>query len=155
MANVTTYYSPAVIIAEISSLRLRDKTAFVGWSTQNVTNFVLTFTLPYLSGPAKPTAGLGAKVAFIYGFIGWCGVIWAYFYAPELKGRSLEEIDEMLRAGVSARKSKGSYSAKRPYLGQTVTDFNFTAWQSSQNSMASRNTQFDDNKDCPEHKETA
>lgn len=79
----------------------------VGWSTQNITNFVFAFTLPYLAGPSTPSADLGAKVAFIYSALGWVGVIWAYFFVPELQDRSLEEIDEMLRLKVPARKTKG------------------------------------------------
>lgn len=80
-----------------------------GWSTQNVTNFIFAFTLPYLSGPSAPSADLGAKVAFIYSALGWMGVVWAYFFVPELKDRSLEEIDEMLRLKVPARKTKGGF----------------------------------------------
>lgn len=78
----------------------------VGWTTQNITNFLISFTVPYLTGPSHPTANLGARVGFIYAFFGWVGVFWTYFYAPELGKRSLEEIDEMLRLKVPARKTK-------------------------------------------------
>ncbi|KAL3481281.1 hypothetical protein BJX99DRAFT_253585 [Aspergillus californicus] len=37
-----------VMVAEVPSPRLRDKTLFVAWMTQNVFDFLTTFTLPYL-----------------------------------------------------------------------------------------------------------
>jgi hypothetical protein len=33
-------------------------------------------------------------------------VVWIYFFVPETKDRTLEEIDEMFEAGVPARKFK-------------------------------------------------
>jgi MFS transporter, SP family, sugar:H+ symporter len=73
------------------------------WSVQNVVNFVTSFTVPYLTDAGY--ANLGAKVGFIYGTAAVTAVAWAYFYYPELTGRSLEEIDEMLRQGVPARET--------------------------------------------------
>ncbi|KAJ5175773.1 uncharacterized protein N7482_001650 [Penicillium canariense] len=93
----------ALTPAEIPSLSLREKTAMMGWSVQNLTNFVSTFTVPYLINAGH--GNLHAKVGFVYGAIGMVGVIWAFFYYPELKGRSLEEIDEMLRQKIPARKT--------------------------------------------------
>lgn len=99
------FYRSNLTPAEIPSPRLREKTAMVAWTVQNLTNFITTFTLPYLLGPGY--ASLGAKVGFIYGSIGIVGCIWAFFYYPELKGRSLEEIDLMFIENVPARHTRG------------------------------------------------
>lgn len=100
---------PVITTAEIPALKLRDKTAMIAGTVQNATNFVVSFTVPYLLNPGY--ANLSGKVGFIYGAIGLLGVAWAYFFLPELKGRSLEEIDEMLREKVPARKTKGQCSS--------------------------------------------
>lgn len=71
------------------------------FTVQNLTNFVTTFTLPYLMNPGY--ANLGAKVGFIYGSFAFVACIWAFFYYPELKGRSLEEIDLMFEERFPAR----------------------------------------------------
>ncbi|PCH00783.1 Major facilitator superfamily domain, general substrate transporter [Penicillium occitanis (nom. inval.)] len=88
--------------AEVPALRLRDKSAVIGWTFQNLAAFVVTFTVPYLIDASY--ANLQSKLGFIYGAIGVLGLIWAYFSFPELMGRSLEEIDEMFVAKLPARK---------------------------------------------------
>ena len=61
------------------------------WSVQNLTNFVTSFTVPYLMDPGY--GNLGARVGLIYGGFGIIACIWAYMFYPELKGRSLDEVD--------------------------------------------------------------
>ena len=99
------FYRAPVTGAEAPALRLRDKAAIVGWSTQNVMAFLVTFTVPYLL--QAPYAALGSKVGFIYG--GFCviALVWAWFCFPELRGRSLEEIDEMFQLKLPTRQFKG------------------------------------------------
>jgi Sugar (and other) transporter len=99
------FYRAPVTGAEVPALRLRDKAAIVGWSTQNVMAFLVTFTVPYLL--QAPYAALGSKVGFIYG--GFCvmALLWAWFCFPELRGRSLEEIDEMFQLKLPTRQFKG------------------------------------------------
>ncbi|CAK7242827.1 MAG: hypothetical protein STHCBS139747_004329 [Sporothrix thermara] len=89
-----------VTSSEVPSLRLRDKSISLAWNVQNVSNFLVSFTLPYLLNAGY--ANLGSKVGFIYGSIGLAGVVWGFFFLPELKGRSLEEIDEMFAEKVPA-----------------------------------------------------
>ncbi|KAL1897614.1 hypothetical protein Sste5346_003920 [Sporothrix stenoceras] len=105
--------------AEIPSLKLRDKTAMAGWSAQNLTNFVASFTAPYLMD--KGYANLQSKIGFIYGGIGIVGCIWAYFYYPELKSRSLEEIDEMMRHNIPAWKTK-DWVVPEDSIGHRLTE---------------------------------
>ncbi len=91
--------------AECPALDYRDKTANIGWNVQNAANFVVAFTIPYLLN--ADGANLGSKLGFIYGAIALLGLIWAFFYLPELGGRSLEEIDEMFEQKIPARMSRG------------------------------------------------
>ncbi|KAK1842858.1 hypothetical protein CCHR01_14501 [Colletotrichum chrysophilum] len=93
----------AITPAEVPSPRLRGKTAMMAWTVNNFSNFIATFTLPYLMNPGY--GNLGPKVGFIYGSFSLISVVWAFFYFPELKGRTLDEVDMMFRANVPARKT--------------------------------------------------
>ncbi|CAK7227493.1 hypothetical protein SBRCBS47491_006586 [Sporothrix bragantina] len=108
-----------VTSSEVPSLRLRDKSICMSWSVQNVSNFLVSFTLPYLLGAGY--ADLGSKVGFIYGSIGLVGIIWGYFFLPELKGRSLEEIDEMFAEKVPARKTRDWISSNPDSIGVQIS----------------------------------
>ncbi|KAH9228659.1 hypothetical protein K456DRAFT_1753341 [Colletotrichum gloeosporioides 23] len=93
----------AITPAEVPSPRLRGKTAMMAWTVNNFSNFIATFTLPYLMNPGY--GNLGPKVGFIYGSFSLISVVWGFFYFPELKGRTLDEVDMMFRANVPARKT--------------------------------------------------
>lgn len=84
------------------AVSLREKSSTVGWTLQNLWNFVVSFVVPYLLN--DDYAGLHSKVGFIFGAICFAGVAWAWFCFPEVKGRSFEEIDEMFLAQLPARK---------------------------------------------------
>ena len=62
--------------------------------------FTVTFAIPYLIKPQY--ANLGAKVAFIFGGFVTFYFIWAIFCLPEVKGRSLEEIEELFQEDIKA-----------------------------------------------------
>ncbi|KAF5516570.1 Major facilitator-type transporter ecdD [Colletotrichum siamense] len=93
----------AVTPAEVPSPRLRGKTAMMAWTVNNFSNFIATFTLPYLMNPGY--GNLGPKVGFIYGSFSLISVVWGFFCFPELKGKTLDEVDMMFRANVPARKT--------------------------------------------------
>ncbi|TPX07934.1 uncharacterized protein E0L32_010389 [Thyridium curvatum] len=103
---ITAFASTTTVVqAEVPHTTLRDKSMMVFWTFNNIFNFAATFTLPYLL--KAPYANLQSRVGFIYGATSLLALIWGYFYLPDLKGRSLEEIDEMFEARVPARKSRG------------------------------------------------
>lgn len=58
-----------------------------------ISAFVNNYSVPYLLN--KPGAGLGAKVGYIFAAISICAFLFTVFFVPELKGRSLEEVDEL------------------------------------------------------------
>ncbi|KAJ5380981.1 uncharacterized protein N7496_003409 [Penicillium cataractarum] len=49
---------------------------------------------------------LGARYGYIWAASNLCCVVFFYFFMPEMKGRSLEELDEIFAARVPARKFK-------------------------------------------------
>jgi len=64
-------------------------------------NFLVNFTIPYLLN--APYAALDSKVGFISGGFSFLSIFLVYFFVPECRGRSLEEIDMVFHEGVSIR----------------------------------------------------
>ncbi|KAF4336084.1 hexose transporter 2 [Fusarium beomiforme] len=91
-----------VILSEVASSHIKEKTNLLASVISVLTTFATSFTLPYLL--SKPYAALGAKVGFIYGSFCIAMVVLAYFFIPELKGRSLEEVDQLFAGGQPLRK---------------------------------------------------
>ncbi|KAF4452185.1 Hexose transporter 2 [Fusarium austroafricanum] len=91
-----------VVLSEAASSHIKEKTNLIASAISVLTTFVTSFTLPYLLH--KGYAGRGAKVGFIYGSICVAMVVLAYFFIPELKGRSLEEFGQLFASGQPFRK---------------------------------------------------
>ncbi|KAH7121082.1 general substrate transporter [Dendryphion nanum] len=90
------------VATEIVSSRLRAWTV----GTANALGYFLAwlagFCSPYFINPQD--LNWGPKYTYIWAGSNFLCVIFFYFMIPEMKGRSLEELDEIFEAGVSARK---------------------------------------------------
>ncbi|GAA5828528.1 hypothetical protein JCM11251_000836 [Rhodosporidiobolus azoricus] len=86
-----------VITAEILPNAARAKGVSLTTGTQWLFNFGIGYATPYMvdSGPGR--AGLGAKVFWIWGGCCLFAIAFAYFFIPETKGLSLEQIDILYR----------------------------------------------------------
>lgn len=98
-----------VVVSEVASQRVREKTNLLACVVSVITTFGTSFTVPYLVG--KDYANLGGKVGFIYGSFCFAMVVVTWFVIPELKGRTLEEVDQLFESGVPLRKF-GSVATK-------------------------------------------
>lgn len=87
---------------ELASQRLRSHTFGLATALGFFGAWLTTFTAPYFINPLK--LGWGPKYGYIW--TGSCAIAgtWIWFYLPEVKGRTLEQIDEMFEARVPARK---------------------------------------------------
>ncbi|CAK7233199.1 hypothetical protein SCUCBS95973_008513 [Sporothrix curviconia] len=87
-----------ILGSEVPAQGLRDKTLSTSiWCSYG--NGLLII----MSGPYIVDAGygnLGTKIDYVFGVVSIIAVVWTYFMAPELKGRSLEEIDYMFQERV-------------------------------------------------------
>ena len=90
------------ITAEVPAAEVRDTTYATGSFLAVATQAAVTFSLPYLLD--EPYAGLGPKVGFIFGGLTAISVLFAFFFIPECKGKSLEEIDVLFNNNVPVRK---------------------------------------------------
>ncbi|KAI0467669.1 MFS monosaccharide transporter-like protein [Xylaria cf. heliscus] len=87
---------------ELASQRLRSHTFGLATAIGFFGAWLTTFTAPYFINPMK--LGWGPKYGYIW--TGSCIIAgtWVWLYLPEVKGRTLEQIDEMFEARVPARK---------------------------------------------------
>ncbi|ETI23910.1 hypothetical protein G647_05717 [Cladophialophora carrionii CBS 160.54] len=87
---------------ELPTQRLRSHTFGLAAAIGFLGAWLTTFTAPYFINPASLDWGPR------YGYIWFpsCAVsaLWVFFFLPEVKGRTLEEIDEMFEAKLPARK---------------------------------------------------
>ncbi|KIX10583.1 uncharacterized protein Z518_01667 [Rhinocladiella mackenziei CBS 650.93] len=95
-----------VVTTELPALRLRDYTLRVGFVVNVVMNFAVNFSIPYLIDAKY--AGLDSKVGFIFGAIAVLAFLFTWFFVPECKGKTLEQVDIMFNNGIALRKF-GSY----------------------------------------------
>jgi len=76
--------------SEISTLPLRATVQGILFITQMTSVWIVGFVVPYLINP--DAANLGAKIAYIFFGFGVIFCVLLYFYIPETKGLSFEEV---------------------------------------------------------------
>jgi SP family sugar:H+ symporter-like MFS transporter len=81
---------PYIILGEVSSRTVVEKTNSLAVSLPVVTALLVSFTVPYLIGVEH--ANLGGKVGFIYGSISIVVAILTFIVIPETKGPKLGAI---------------------------------------------------------------
>ncbi|KAJ3533501.1 hypothetical protein NM208_g7959 [Fusarium decemcellulare] len=100
-----------VLLGEVSSLALRARTTALATATQAIFGIIMFFAVPYM---VNPDAGnLVGKVGFIFGGLSSIASVICFFYIPELKQRSYQEIDAMFFRRVPPRQM-GSYQFGQP-----------------------------------------
>lgn len=90
-----------VVLGETSSTTLKAHTMAIAAATQAVMGLAMNFAIPYMVNPDE--ANLRGKVGFVFGGLAVIGLIWSWFFVPELKGRTYDEIDRMFQAKVPPR----------------------------------------------------
>ncbi|KAI1862933.1 hypothetical protein JX265_008979 [Neoarthrinium moseri] len=87
---------------EIPSQRLRSYTFGLASAIGFLGGWVITFTAPYFINP--DSLNWGPRYGYIWFPSCVVGAIWVYFFLPETHSRTLEDIDEMFTAELSARR---------------------------------------------------
>ncbi|ETI26647.1 hypothetical protein G647_10408 [Cladophialophora carrionii CBS 160.54] len=89
------------VATEVVSTRLRAWTVGSATAIGYLLAWLVSFCSPYFINPAE--LGLGAQYGYIWAGSNFACVIFFFFFMPEMKGRSLEELDEMFLNRVSVR----------------------------------------------------
>ncbi|KAB5513404.1 general substrate transporter [Coniochaeta sp. 2T2.1] len=87
---------------EIPSQRLRSYTFGLAAAVSFFGGWLTTFTAPYFINPES--LNWGPRYGYIWFPSAIIAAAWVWFFLPELKGRTLEEINEMFLAKLPARK---------------------------------------------------
>lgn len=93
-----------VINSEIPTSRLRAKSIGLGLAVSNALLCMWSFVLPYMFNPDQ--ANMGSSINFIFAGCAFALIFFFYFFLPETAGRSYEEVDELFKAEIPARKWK-------------------------------------------------
>jgi len=96
IAFFASTWGPAawVIIGEIYSLPIRAKGVAMSTASNWLWNFAIGYITPYMVDANE--GNLGAKVFFVWGSTCTMCLLFAYFFVPETKGLSLEQVDKMM-----------------------------------------------------------
>ncbi|KAH7110569.1 major facilitator superfamily domain-containing protein [Dendryphion nanum] len=105
VCGVGVWPASFAVAAETSSLQLRARTQGIGWTVSAFTTAASGIALPYIFNPDQ--GNLRGKVGFTY--VGAClvGVVITWYVVPDMKGRSVAEIDRMFELEVPARRFRG------------------------------------------------
>src|SRR3954463_356168 len=87
---------------ELPTQRLRSHTFGLAASAGFAGAWLTTFTAPYFINPQS--MNWGPRYGFIWAPSCAIAATWVFFFLPEVKNRTLEEIDEMFEARLGARK---------------------------------------------------
>ena len=94
-----------IVTAESSPTRNREKVlgiaTFFGFGVSLIINFVSPFIQDAGYG------GIGSKIGFLWGAFSVVMVAFAFFFVPEYKGHSLEQLDYLFEQRTATRKFKG------------------------------------------------
>lgn len=104
VAGVGVWPASFAIAAETSSLQLRARTQGLGWCVSALSIAASGLALPYVFNPDE--GNLRGKTGFTYLATCLVGAAVAWWLIPEMKGRSVAEIDRMFELQLSARQFK-------------------------------------------------
>ncbi|KAK3168226.1 hypothetical protein OEA41_004672 [Lepraria neglecta] len=95
-----------VVIGEIFPLPIRSRGVGISTSSNWFWNCIIAVITPYLVGTGPGDANLGAKVFFLWGSLCCLSLAFAYFFVPETKGLSLEQVDKMMEETTARHSAK-------------------------------------------------
>lgn len=110
-----------VVVSETFPLRMRSKGMAVATGGNWAINFLISFLTPFITG------AIGFKYGYVFtGSLGFA-IVFVFFFLPETKDLSLEDVDEMYASGVSAISSSSWVpSSRRESAEPKTSDFDMS-----------------------------
>lgn len=93
-----------VLLAEVSSVRLRGATVALSTVSCFIWSIVFAVAIPYAMDVDE--ANWGGKLGFLFAGTTLLCLVYCYFFLPETKGRTFEELDILFQRRVPSRKFK-------------------------------------------------
>ncbi|CAK7222557.1 hypothetical protein SEUCBS140593_004939 [Sporothrix eucalyptigena] len=94
------------MVSEVSSARLKAKSAAFAMVMFDLTLLVFTVSVPFMLASSGPGArNWGTRSLFCFAITCGLATLGNYFLCPETKGRTQQEIDEIYEKGIPPRKS--------------------------------------------------
>ncbi|KAJ3547064.1 hypothetical protein NM208_g1694 [Fusarium decemcellulare] len=90
------------VTAEVATTQLRERTISIATIASFSTSLLITYVNPFMQ---NEPGNLGSRVGMIYGSMSVLALIFVMLVVPEMKGRSLEELDELFHSRTPAWKS--------------------------------------------------
>jgi len=104
---------------EIPAQHLRSYTLGLASAVGFILGWLAAYTAPYFINPDD--LNWGPKYGYIWFGSNTLAVVWIFFFLPETKDRTLEELDEMFAANVPARKF-ATYKCSNLRIGDIATN---------------------------------
>lgn len=98
------------VTAEVGTTQLRERTMSIATMASFSTSLVVTYVSPYIQ---DEPGNLGSRVDMMCGGISILAAAFIFLVVPEMKGRSLEELDGLFHAEIPAWRSS-SFVATGP-----------------------------------------
>ncbi|KAL4925284.1 sugar porter family MFS transporter [Aspergillus undulatus] len=83
---------PYLIGAEVPNAAVREKTQSIGTAWNVIWAFVTNFVIPYMM------EDIHYGVGWVFGSVSVVALLWTFFFLPETKGQTLEELDAVFAA---------------------------------------------------------
>jgi MFS transporter, SP family, sugar:H+ symporter len=93
------------IQTEMPSQRLRSRTVALASGINFIFGWLVAFCTPYFINPTA--LNWGPKYGYIWGASNLVIIVYVFFFVPETRGRSLEQLDELFAKRVPTLKFKG------------------------------------------------
>lgn len=91
-----------VMLAEVPSARLRGFTIALATVSVQIMSIVFAVAIPYAMN--EDQGNWRGKVGFLFAGLGFLCTLWCFFFLPETRGRTFEELDIMFERRVPSRK---------------------------------------------------
>jgi len=98
-----------VLLGETSTPSLRGHTTALATATQSVMGIAMNVAIPYMINPDE--GNLRGKLGFVFGGLAAIATTVCFFYIPELKGKSFDQINTLFEQKISPRRM-GSYQSE-------------------------------------------
>lgn len=90
-----------VTIGEMPQTRLRAKTSGLAYAVQSVSALIITLFSPYVQ--SDDYVNWGAYIGFFFGSFSFISFVFVFFFYPEVKGLSIERMDQHFDQGASIK----------------------------------------------------